>query len=259
MDILEPKKIGELSDDLKDIMNVFKFKNKRIKLNGSSSLKSQQYFGDIDLYTLIGKPNLKDFHYFQNIMLNFTNANLYFIELKIQLLNGDKVKFKFRDAVKFDFKTFEKYYQQIEFIKIDFVLYTDFTFIECSVIYDFGRKTVNLKASLEDDFKEFIKEGKYYKALKRLFNLYKLEKNNNKVLKILSRFFNSEYGLAYRNISNLEACLLVSSHYKSKFTGDRVNGFIRELGITNPKVYIKDNLKKINLVAKHLLEDLKVL
>ena len=89
MDILEPKKIGDLPDDIKKVLNVFKFKNKSIKLNGSSSLKSQQYFGDIDLYTLIGKPKLNDFHYFQNIMLNFTNANLYFIELKIQLLDGD--------------------------------------------------------------------------------------------------------------------------------------------------------------------------
>jgi hypothetical protein len=256
MDILEPKKIGDLSDDIKKVLNVFKFKNKSIKLNGSSSLKSQQYFGDIDLYTLTGKPNLKDFHYFQNIMLNFTNANLYFIELKIQLLDGDKVKFY--DINDFDFETYKKYYEHTEYIKIDFVLYTDNKFIECSVIYDFGKKKQNLKASLQDDFKQFIKEGKYYKALKRLFNLYKLEKNNNKNLKILSRFFNSEYGLAYRNISNLEACNLVSSKYKSKYTRDRVKGFLRDMRIKNTEKYIKDNLKIINQHAKHLLEGLMV-
>ena len=53
MDILEKKQKGEFDNDLKDIIKILKFKNNPIELKGSSSLKSQQYFSDYDIFTII--------------------------------------------------------------------------------------------------------------------------------------------------------------------------------------------------------------
>jgi hypothetical protein len=255
VDLLTKKQIGDIDKNIRDIMLNLKFKNKPIKLNGSSSLKSTRYFADYDFSTIIGKLNINDYEEFNRILEYIKSNNfIYFIELKIQLLNGDKIRCY--TIEEFTFDLYKKHFYDVNFIKIDIISYIDYKFIEMSVIYDCGNKTINLIDSIKNDINELMKEGKYYKVLKRLFSLNRLLgiKGDHKLLKQLTDIFNSEYGLLYSNISNVEACKTVKDRYKDKLTKTRIKDNLRYLGVSinNIDKYLTKNNKILNNYAKSL-------
>lgn len=260
MDVLETKTEKDISDKVKNIRNILKFNKNKIKLNGSSSLKSQYYFSDYDFSTKFKSHDRNNYYEFERILTDIDNNNfLYFIELKIQLLNGHKIRcYNINNFTK---ELYDKYYLDVDFIKIDIVAYVDGRFTEMSCIYDSGKNKINLINSLKDDIKELSGEGKYYKVLKRLFNLDKMKRvhYDKKKLILLTRFFNSEYGVKYRNISNVEACKLVFNKYKDNLTQYRIKSNLHELGVMNNNRSINHYIKKqsniINNVAKQMLEN----
>ena len=148
MDILETKTNFDINDKVRQFRDLFKYKNNKIMLNGSAALKSQYYFSDFDFSTNIDINN-KSFHEFERILNDINNENfIYFIELKIQLKNGKKIRCKTID--KFTQKLFNKHSYDVDFIKIDIVSWIDGRFIEMSCIYDIvGDKPKNdlLKSS----------------------------------------------------------------------------------------------------------------
>ena len=70
-----------------------------MQLLGSSSLEYvSKYASDYDFYTNINvEKDLNDVYYFLNKILTMEDENIYFIELKFQLLNGKKIKLKTLD------------------------------------------------------------------------------------------------------------------------------------------------------------------
>ncbi len=65
-----------------------------------------------------------------------------------------------------------------------------------------------INQGITNDYKKFMYEGKIYKALKRLFSIYKFKKDMGKC-KELIKFFNSNEGLLNKIIGDLEIYVIV--------------------------------------------------
>ena len=109
---------------------------------------------------------------------------------------------------------------------------------------------------LEEDAEELEGEGNYYKVLKRLFSIYVLENNQNK-LSYLMNVFNSQLGAIYERVCNMKAMELLHQHYKDKAVLRKINENIRLLGgafrIGSINKHIRKLQKELNAEAlKHL-------
>ena len=212
------------NNNLLNVISLIRYDNYKIELLGSASLQSQKYYSDYDLFSVIKKDDTETaFNKFNKILENIKeNPYLYFIELKIQTKNNEK--YKINPKQKLTYNNFEKYFKDVDFVKIDLVNYDENTFMEVSIIYKIDDKEIEeqeYKKSLTDDIKDLITEKKYYKALKRFLNIFRLENKTKKVVE-LTNFFNSNVGLLYRIKSNLEAIDLVKEYYKDKTTKKRI-------------------------------------
>jgi hypothetical protein len=241
MEVTERKQIPQ---SLYPYVKVLKFSPKSpIKLMGSSGLKSQQYFSDYDLFSTVDKTDCeKIYRRLLTILKNTSkwvqnplgNPEMYFIEFKLQTKDGKKLR-------RLDkFKLFCEYFKNVDFIKLDFVIRLENRFIELSIIYSFGKqdKIEDYKSSLNKDIRELMKEGKYYKVLKRIFSMRAKEPKNpdrDRRLIQLTRFFNSEYGKMYQDVSNLRAIETLSKQYKDELTKRKIEQNLKDL-----KLSIKD-------------------
>jgi hypothetical protein len=102
-------------------------------------------------------------------------------------------------------------------IKLDCILHYNYSiFMEISEIYVFKVKNhrnnvttgEQIHQGITNDYKKFMYEGKIYKALKRLFSIYKFKKDMGKC-KELIKFFNSNEGLLNKIIGDLEIYVIV--------------------------------------------------
>ena len=265
MDILDKKEANELDDVIKKIMLKLTFDNNKIELRGSSSLKSQKYFSDYDLFSNISKKYKADEAYdiFNEIIQHIKDDNLnsiYFIELKLQTKKGKKIRW-FSDD-KFNKDKFIKNFDDVDFIKLDVILYYDYRFIELSVLYSFSniRLTVDdYVKGLKTDISDLKKDEKYYKILKRMFNIYKSD-NNTKKMKELSDIFNSGLGKLYSKLSNYEAIIKVNDAYPSIRTNNKIQINLKHLQDNSNRAEIEHNYKKgmksLNSKAKIIYNNL---
>lgn len=250
MDILEKKGVPSI---LVGISNKLAYEDMTMVLAGSASLASQLYASDYDFITK-GGADVDEWMRILNYIAE--NQSLYFIELKVQYKNGEKEKFyKIPDIPHSIFKK-----KKIAYIKIDLVVYlTTKVFKEVSVIYSFGKK-VDDKAiikSLKNDLKEFIKDGKYYKALKRYFSIISRVKKQQLTLKQLSVFFNSAIGKEYQKLNNLKAIQLVFEKYGTDLTLQKLKTNLKDIGYTDIKhldTYITDLEKKVNKEGREIYD-----
>jgi hypothetical protein len=214
MNILE-KRVH--NDDVLNLISNLRFEKQPMELVGSASLRNQRFFSDYDFFSVIGQTSPKNTFDGIKAMLHkiSLNPNYYPIELKMQLKNGEKIK-KFV-PIALDFDSFKKVYNDIDFIKFDMVLYTDFHFVEVSAIYKLDTTKPFTKEdytkNLADDIKDFKAKKKYYKILKRWFNIFEVNNMKDKLVE-LTKFFNSESGKLYQYKSNIEAIQLVKQYYK---------------------------------------------
>ena len=89
MNILAKRKFNSY---INDIVKNLTFKNNQLKLAGSASLASQRYFADYDFNRNIKtRKQTVIYNEFKRI-LSYTNEKLYFIEFKIEYLDGTKIK-----------------------------------------------------------------------------------------------------------------------------------------------------------------------
>lgn len=205
------------SDDVLNLISDLRFGKKPIELVGSASLRNQRYFSDFDFFSTIGKSSpLKTFGSIQKIISKVNNnPNYYPIELKVQLDDGQKLKYF--QPITLNFKEFKKNYNVIDFIKLDLVMFSDSRFVEVSIIYKLNSAkkltTDEYVRDLKNDIKDLQKEKSFYKILKREFNLARVENNRDLMIELM-KFFNSDIGKLYQYKSNLEAVKLIEEHYK---------------------------------------------
>ena len=198
MDVLHEKR--KLNSRIHDIVKKLKFKNSKINLAGSASLQSQRYFSDYDFNSVV-KIKYKSSTIYDEFMRILSNEELYFIEFKIEYLDGTKQKI-------FDLSKLKKnMFKNINFVKIDYVLWFDYHFKELSIVYIFNGSKYGID-EVKKDYEELIQEGNNYKALKRLFGIYKITNNKKEAVK-LTKFFNSSFGKLYEVNSNLKTLLMM--------------------------------------------------
>lgn len=258
MDILQQK--YKFDDKLLYIIKELKFKNNRIEIKGTASLASQQYFSDYDLFSNIKGKYTNDQIYREVVkIINKIEKDdqLYFIELKVQNVNGSKTKFRQLPIPK---DKFIKSITELNFIKIDMIARIENKFIEVSIIYSFSpavESKADYVASLKDDIVELDKEHNYYKILKRLFSLYKIHNKKPKLVE-LTKFFNSDIGALYQKNSNLKAIKLLLEKYQDQDTIKKVIFNLEEIKESpDYKIIsksIKANDKIINSKAKTILK-----
>ena len=106
-------------------------------------------------------------------------------------------------------KTFEDCLDDKTVVKIDVVSFINGNFIEFSNIFELhaGKRVINVAdsnivKSIKRDIRFYYKKGKWYKVLKRVFSIAKLEKDL-KLIKKLTILFNSNTGLVNRVRANM--------------------------------------------------------
>ena len=121
-------------------------------------------------------------------------------------------------------------FHNVLYIKMDFIVRINNIFKELSIIYNLNTETPPSKViqDLNTEIKDNIKDKNYYKALKRLFSLYKAEGQTKKQLP-LSVFFNSEVGRAYETVSNLKAINLLLHHHQGKEVKKKIRINLKDL------------------------------
>ena len=265
MDLNEKRKI---ENDLLEFVNYLEYDegddDGDILLLGSAGMKSQFYFSDYDLFVTIDKFDLKKI--VEILKRTEDNEDMFLIEIKFQ--KGQK-KIKFQSLEELQKKYDEIANEKFDFVKLDYVVYLGYRLIELSIIYDTEKKgedpngtDKDLEERLNDDIKEYKKEGMYYKALKRSFSLlnyrYKMDTNNKilekKVLE-LSKFFNSEFGGLYSIYSNLEAIQLMIDNYDDIRSKKMVELNLKDIGVKQENIEkTKRELSKLfNTEAKKYL------
>ena len=95
MDILQPN-YKNSDKKLLNLINLIKFKNNNIELKGSSSLSSQKYFSDYDLFSNISIiPTIEDtYNEFKKMLEELEKNDIKYIELKFQTRDNKKIRFK---------------------------------------------------------------------------------------------------------------------------------------------------------------------
>ena len=239
--MLERKPISHFDKEVLMLMRLLRFKHNTIRINGSSTLRQLHYFADIDMFSQLKKQYDAQelLNGFKNILFKIKhNSKCYFLELKIQLKDGSKIKIfpngrrrgdepsESRDVTpwseELELFHFKENLHQIDFVKIDIAYFLHFRFIEVSCIYQVGAVKTNIIQSLQEDISKYFKEKKYFKMLKRYFNLFNLTGKTEKA-KTLLDFFNSKFGFYYVIFSNLEVIELLQEYYNDFLTQERIN------------------------------------
>ena len=263
MDIIE-KKFPE--QKYLPFVNLLKWFRSPLALLGTGGNLSQLYPSDIDLFSKIGGDWTGESALINTIKIiekTMERDDMFFIEGKVQDKDGGKWKWKTLDELKANDFQFYKYFgDNIDYVKFDYVLFVEGQFVELSVIYVFNKDPLDydvLKMSLSNDMIDLIHEGKYYKSLKRLFAILKLEDPpaRNNLVKI-SELFNSATGALYKRNSILKAIELYLETYNDEEAEKVAMRVYNNLGFLNidemPEI-IKAYDSIINREGKKFIKD----
>ena len=245
MNILEKRK---LKTELYDIIKNLEIFETKLKLAGSASLRSMMYYSDYDFNCKIRvRKQTPIYNEFKRI-LSFSNDKLYFIEFKIEYIDGTKIKLNNVNDIKLNM------FKNISFIKIDYIVFLDFIFKEVSIMYIFKENdmdTDDIIKKLTDDYSELIDNGENFKAMKRAFSIYKIQKDYPNMKK-LTHLFNSTLGKLYEINSNLKTILLLKTMYHDPLTMKRIDINLKFLKIDpndDLNKIIKENDKVLNNIT----------
>ena len=202
----------------------------KYKVIGSSHLKTVRYNSDYDLesHLNIKTKNVNEtaisiYKHFKKIFIDCKkDPNLFITDLKLGSdKQGEPLRWSYGDMMK-GFKMvdgskmkFEDALQMKSTIKLDIIYLLNGVFNEISDNYyikigaitnyqDINRETI-IK-SVEEDYKEQVKEGNYYKALKRQFVINNLTGEDSTTL---IKYFNSDAGIINKTRSDLDMLLIL--------------------------------------------------
>lgn len=281
------EKLKNLPPLVKTMVSIIQIKDNPVTVIGSSTDLNMEYFNDYDASSTIKKINETTLYRELKRVLKQTDElnDVYFIELKIQ--NGETHKTKFHPKDNFSDETFKQLYSDATtLIKIDYVLYIDYNFIEFSINYNLGQNSKLTKEQsllktyhdLIEDYKQQVEDKNYFKALKRLysaekiFNVYEEELTEEhelnqalelrhldiKTLNAIVKFINSDVGKLYREKSNLQTILLLLQYYKDDVTKQRAEEVLKKYHLRLDTNTINNRIdeldEKINAVSYAFIE-----
>ena len=255
MNILETKDKNKFDGQLRTIVKNLGWEGRVPDIAGSASLASQKYYSDYDLFLDVSKEKLNSnqvYKKLEDILKQIlANPNLYFMELKMELLNGNKIRWFYGD--KFDKDKFDKDFNKVKFIKLDLIARLSNIFTEISIIYNFKQAKENIFESFKNDIEDLQKEGKFYKILKRVFSINRIKKNYP-ILKLITDFFNSDIGAKYQLLSNLSTINSLLDVYSDDDTKKKIELNLVELGLDKSIKSIPNLIKKL---TKEINEEAK--
>ena len=241
------KPITAIDNNIIDVFHLISYHRDNPIIMGTNKLKNMRYPSDFDLFEEIHEgKNKEDFikeciHVFQQIITNIeAEDNLYFIEFKTEDKNYNKIRWKPKHIMNGHMKNKIMLHDVIadainQLIKIDIVYYHNGLFTEFSNIFNITKnnshKQINedeLINSITDDMDALVKEGNYFKALKRAFSLSQINKDKEKI-EYIYKVLNSDIGRLGQIKSYLGSIVLVLERYKDKETIDRVYNSIELL------------------------------
>lgn len=176
-------------------------------LNGSFPITF--FASDIDLYS---KLQMKDYKTLLNELLSFlldVEVGTEISELKIGKEKA-KSKKKIIELVASEIKNPKYIFEGKNWVKLDLIVLINGYYEEVTIIYDFGDSIVGktrdeVTNELVKDVFELDKEGKYYKAVKRLREIYKRTGVMDK-MELMDSILNSDMvGFLYLTNARLEA------------------------------------------------------
>ena len=226
MNVSQRKEYSKLSGFINNFRKKLMFKKYDVQLLGTASMESQYYASDYDFFTNINNvKSMKTVFSELNRITSLKDPNVFFMEFKVQYMNGEKEKYY---DLPFTLNK-EMNRDDIEYFKIDWVVYDDYQFTDVSIIYNMNKHILTKEESIKliaKDMFDFYKEGKIYKSLKRFFSICNLT-GDFKTMVNLSKLFNSEYGRMYKIASNLGTIQAVKKKYPSRILNKKINANLR--------------------------------
>ena len=228
--MLKKKGYNEYSKKTKNIFNLLTI-NGKYQIIGSSNLKSILYNSDYDLQEFIeGSINPdKIAKYFKDKFMDAQKEpNIYITDFKCGL-DSDNEPLRWN---KYDMKKGYKILKNKNKIllkncimekatlKLDIIALINSVYTEYSENYyikigddtnynidDMDRQKI--KDSIYLSYEEYINDKYYYKSLKRIFAILKMEDRNKKDIQILINYFNGQTGLSNKYVNELSILELV--------------------------------------------------
>ena len=215
----------EINNNIKMIGKLMSLESK-INIVGSANVKRNLYYSDYDLFENVkGKSEQLIYNHFKAIFnIIKTSPNVVISDFKLGLdEKGESMRWDFSDIMKGEKNgiSFKKALKMDSIIKLDIIIYINGRFIEISDVFNIylnGKSNMNYSKEevikeLTNDYKELVNDGNYFKSLKRMYSIIKLNDDKDVRLNLLVDYFNQPIGLLYRCKSDLETINIIL-HYK---------------------------------------------
>lgn len=209
---------------LEKIINFFQFENSKLEILGTYADENLKYYSDIDFESNIyyNHKTIKPLvNFFKRIYNDAIKKNIYITDLKAGVtLNGINMKWSL-DDINRGYKVLDNHnvfhffevFTQKSIIKYDFICLLDgvFTEFSCNYYIYFNEprydttpiSTNDLSISFYLDFKKYLNEKMYFKAVKRLYKFFITVEDKVNVNRMV-KFLNSDVGLYSYILSHLQ-------------------------------------------------------
>ena len=243
MDKVFPRNYPDRVADVLEAMSLSKGKN--LIVIGSASLRSILYAGDYDtnesLESLSPAAVAKGLKDVVRRLRKMPNVIVGDIKLGVDA-NGEE---KHWSPGEFLTSNITPFIESGGRRKIDAVALVNGRYVELSTVYQYPDEISSNKEYVEElkaDIKEKVKEGDYWKALKRLFSIRRI--TNPKKADDMIPIFNGEFGLLYQVISDIGVLIYLLELHKGdkKLLSEEISGFKGRLSLIwkNPEFLKKE-------------------
>ena len=240
----------DFNDKLQDMFNMLSI-NGKYNIVGSANLKGILYASDIDLNEKAKISGKHPFEKLYDIFVNKfkvakSNPNIYITDFKAGLNDkNESIKWSYNHILK-EKQLFIQSIQKKSMIKMDIVFLLNGIYIEITEVYflqlgdfktydDLGSKQI--LNDLKDSYDECIRDGLYFKALKRLSSIRNIQHKNTDSL---TSFFNSESGILYKAYSDLHILLTV---IQNQFRKPKIDDIKNNLQIIKQNLSVQSETK----------------
>jgi hypothetical protein len=223
---MQTKSNNDFNNNLVDVFNLLSIKGK-YRVIGSSSLKEILYNSDYDLNEMdhIKGPDAftKVYEIFKHkFKIAKSNKNIYISDFKCGINNDQPIRWSYNDMMTKK-QQFIEALKTKSMIKLDIIYLLNGIYVEITEVYflDIGNHTTyenkeldssTIKTGLIESMNECLKEGLYFKALKRLFSLKNI--NGKKDTRLIN-FFNCQSGILYKANADLNVLMaLITNNFR---------------------------------------------
>lgn len=245
-----------------EILKLMSFGGKP-KIIGSASLRAVQYIGDYDAdeYDVKATPAK-----FKKIIRSLIHLqDVYIGDIKCGEMNGEPIRWTVNDVLRGRRVMDDHVHYLADTIKnpglfkLDVVAFIDNRYTELSIIYfnskNSGFTDEELKKELKEQVKEKYDEGLYYKVSKRIFNIARVDEDDETALKLLP-LFNGDLGRLYSIISDIDVLVYLYENKKhipkDRMISELDNFKTRMSNIWNLSTFIKNESAFLKAIDKQM-------